>query len=342
MKYTYIISVLSYATAYPNTCDSITLSTTPSSFVAPYYASWNIDSSRNRAFFDTNFSDPALVRLAGAVGNTNIRFGGTGNDWLNYAVGGLRCPKPSEKSECLNETWAANLFALAKASSSGLVFGLSITPADSGPTPPTAPWNGTQAKALLSWALEAGYAPFALELGNERDTPTPDSLTGAQQAAAFGVLSGILDEVYASDPASRPLLVGPDPHGFHNATDDAFNERHFSYLQDFLKAAAAAGTKISAITHHEYIEVDYSNVLEPDYLDNTFSLGVQIVAAVHNVSPGMPVWAGEIGPHNGQGTTSANSRCSDNKVCGRFGSTIWYADAMASKAKAGYAAFCRQ
>ena len=34
--------------------------------------------------------------------------------------------------------------------------------------------------------------------------------------------------------------------------------------------------------------------------------------------------------------------CDNNLVCGRFGSTLWFADAMASKAKAGYAAFCRQ
>ena len=49
---------------------------------------------------------------------------------------------------------------------------------------------------------------------------------------------------------------------------------------------------------------------------------------------------GEVGPHNG-GTTP-NPDCSGTKVCGRFGSALWYADAMSAKARAGYAAFCRQ
>lgn len=223
------------------------LSTSPSSYVAPYFASWNIDSSRNRAFFDTRWDDPLLVRLTRAVGGAHIRFGGTGNDFLNYAVGGRSCPSPSPARECLNATWASNLFALANGSSSGLVFGLNISPADSGPAPPKGPWNASQAKALLAWALGAGFAPWAVELGNERDAPTPNPLTAAQQAAAFGVLSAALDEVYAAAPARRPLLVGPDPHGFHNATDADYNARKLSYLQEFLTATASAGTRISAV-----------------------------------------------------------------------------------------------
>jgi hypothetical protein len=43
--------------------------------VAPYFATWNIDSSRNRNFFDINFSDPQLGYLAGQVGGSRIRFG---------------------------------------------------------------------------------------------------------------------------------------------------------------------------------------------------------------------------------------------------------------------------
>ena len=51
-----------------------------------------------------------------------------------------------------------------------------------------------------------------------------------------------------------------------------------------------------------------------------------------------------VGPHNGDGGPGDGrlGNCSGNRVCGRFGSTLWYADSMASKAVAGYAAFCRQ
>ncbi len=88
---------------------------------------------------------------------------------------------------------------------------------------------------------------------------------------------------------------------------------------------------------HEYIEVNETSVVDPVFLDNTYNLATQVVAAVRAASPQapLPVWAGEIGPHNGQGTTSANSRCADNRVCGRFGSALWYADALGAKAKAG-------
>ena len=36
------------------------------------------------------------------------------------------------------------------------------------------------------------------------------------------------------------------------------------------------------------------------------------------------------------------ANCSSNGVCGRFGSTLWYADAMGAKARAKYAGFMRQ
>ena len=54
---------------------------------------------------------------------------------------------------------------------------------------------------------------------------------------------------------------------------------------------------------------------------------------------GMGVWAGEIGPHNG-GNSPPN--CEGEGVCGRYGSSLWYADALGSKAREGYKAFFRQ
>jgi heparanase 1 len=65
--------------------------------------------------------------------------------------------------------------------------------------------------------------------------------------------------------------------------------------------------------------------------------------AVRSVSASVEVWAGEVGPHNGGTNTGGQvPNCAGNRVCGRFGSTLWYADSMSLKAKAGYAAYCRQ
>jgi heparanase 1 len=333
----------SAAASASSSCSPVTLATQRAlSRIPPHYASWNIDSSRNRAFFDTDWSAANLLYLTSAIGGggARIRFGGSGNDALNYAVSPATgpCPPPGVNSECLNTTTATNLLSLASASNCGLIFGLNIHPAQSGPSPPRGPWNSTNAAGLLKWSLDSGFPPLALELGNEQNT----IMTAQEQAAAFSVLSGVLDSIFSSDPARRPLLVGPDTHGFHNASDHAFNGPVLKFLADFVSAMNSSGVALSAVTHHEYIEVDQDNVVDPSYLDNTLQIGVQAIAAVRAVSPSMPVWAGEIGPHNGDGSTSASSTCSGNHVCGRFGSTLWYADALGAKAAAGYAGFMRQ
>ena len=94
------------------------------------------------------------------------------------------------------------------------------------------------------------------------------------------------------------------------------------------------------MTHHEYIEIDSTNAASSSFLDNTRQIGREVVRAVRaSAFPHMPVWAGEIGPHNG-GNTPPN--CQGNGVCGRYGSTLWYADALGAKAREGYSAFFRQ
>ena len=94
------------------------------------------------------------------------------------------------------------------------------------------------------------------------------------------------------------------------------------------------------------VEINETNVIDFTFLDNTYNIATQVVAAIRAVSPTVEIWAGEVGPHNGDGGPGEIpvriANCSGNLVCGRFGSTIWYADAMSSKARAGYAAFCRQ
>jgi hypothetical protein len=256
----------------------------------PFFASFNIDGSRDRLFFDFNFSDPQFVYLASQIGAPGrIRFGGTGNDFLFYQMGAAP-PCPSGKGECLNETVWGSLSSLAGATGAPMIFGLNIHPAGSGDSPPKAAWNATNAKAALAFAKAQGAPIFGFELGNEQNT----IMTAAEQAAAFRVLSGVVDEVYGASAPDRPVLLGPDPHSFKDAGSAL--PVTVRYISDFVKAA---GDVIRFATHHEYIEIDYQNVVDPTFLDLTSTIARAVVAGVRNVSATVGVVAGEIGPHNG-------------------------------------------
>ena len=132
-----------------------------------------MDSSRDRLFFDTNWTSPTLLSLAAHIGAPGlIRFGGTGNDALYYGLGGAPpCgPTIDGKYECLNETLWDGLQALSAASSAPLIFGVNIHPASSGESPPKAAFNATNARALLLHAKARAQPLFGLELGNEQNT----------------------------------------------------------------------------------------------------------------------------------------------------------------------------
>lgn len=305
----------------------------PVSFVDPFFSSWNIDSSRNRAFFDLDLADSRLLYLASQIGNVTIRFGGTGNDLLHYGVPGSAPCRASvpDVYECLNTTWWGNLVALSHASNSSLIAALNIHPYNKS-SPPHGPWDPTNAEALLRYAKSMEQHIYALELGNEQN----GIMSPQQQAAALHVLNGVLDAVYGSG-ADRPLLVGPDPHSLHLVDADAV--KTVQYLQEYVTATTGI---LHAVTHHEYIEIDSTNVINATFLDISGELGRLVVSGVRKVAPSLRVWAGEIGPHNGGGSPSHAPNCANNKVCGRYGSTLWYADSMAAKAVAGYAAYFRQ
>ena len=86
-----------------------------------------------------------------------------------------------------------------------------------------------------------------------------------------------------------------------------------------------------------------TSVLNASFLDRTGDIARAVVAGVRAVSASAPVWAGEIGPHTGNSAGNASAGdCGGNLLCGRFGSTLWYADSMGAKAAAGYDAFFRQ
>ena len=342
--------------------EALSLNTTALFTTAPYFASWNIDSSRDRLFFNTNFAAPQLVYLASQLSGAHIRFGGTGNDYLVYDVASTPTPCTAGV-ECLNKTWIQDLWALSQAAQSPLVFGINIHPPGAS-SPPKGPWDPANARALLTYLRDAGLpAPWGLELGNEQNT----IMSAQQQAGAFVALSALLDSVYGAGAADRPALIGPDPHSFRDAGSSMAQQ--LAYIKAFITSLGSV--PLRAVTHHEYsafssplcphhllraqatprpsppppraVEIDYKNILEPGFLDTTASIAASVMQAVRSVSASVEVWAGEVGPHNGGTNTGGQvPNCAANRVCGRYGSLLWYADSMALKAKAGYAAYCRQ
>jgi heparanase 1 len=296
-----------------------------------FFASWNIDSSRQRSFFSLSLADARLRYLAGAIGGALIRFGGTGNDYLHYAVNGESCTTIPYQYECLNATWFEDLYGFSAAAASPLIFGLNIT---------QQPWDAANAVSLLRFAQARNQSFWGLELGNEQNSK---GMSAQAQAASLRVLASALDEVYGNGP-DRPLLVGPDPSGFHVAPK-ADPSGRAAKIVDFLASfAQAALPLLHAVTHHEYIEIDEVQCTNSTFLDSSREIAKAVVAAVRAVEPSgrLGVWAGEIGPHNGGGGGGRVPNCENNRVCGRFGSTLWYLDSMASKAREGYSAYFRQ
>lgn len=327
-----------------STCDVLSIdSPTPTSLTRQYFASFNIDSSRQRSYFDVDIATPQLAYLASQIGGgNNIRFGGTGNDFLYYEVPGLPpCPTTIPYiNECFNMSLWQSLTSFASSSASGLIFGLSLLPFNSTWTPNPYPkptsdwvWNSTNAAALLRHAKASGTPLWGLECGNEDNSK---GWAASQQASALVELTRVLDDVYGDGP-DRPVLVGPDASGFHDAVVGGRNAAILAYMVDFLNQTQSF---LRAITHHEYIEITYENVLNHTFLDATRDIADAVVAAVRAVNATTEIWAGEIGPHNGGDFPNPN--CASNRVCGRFGSALWYADAMSAVARAGYSAFQRQ
>ena len=300
------------------------------------FASWTIDPSRNRGLFNVDFRDARLVYLASQIGGGVIRFGGGGADTTIFATeaGGAACPAPLRPGfECLNTTTLDALLDLSAAARAPLVVGLALCPAPRGPSS----WNATVAAAEIAHIRARAALPIlGYELGNEC---IAHGVSPGEQAAAFGELARVLDD--AAFPAgARPRLYGPDADG---AGSSGPPKALCAFLAAFVAATNALEGGLAAVTHHEYIQLTADTVLNATVLDWTRTNAAAVVAAVRSANATVPIWAGETALHTGNSAgDSLVANCSGNGLCGRFGSVIWYADAMGAKAAAGYALFARQ
>jgi hypothetical protein len=227
------------------------------------------------------------------------------------------------------------VLALTAGAASPVVLGLNILP--DGNTPAAAPWDPTNARALLEFVRDHAAVPLAgVQLGNERNSY---GFSPSEQAAAFHVLAGVVADVFPA--GARPALVGPDADCAHGpAFFNTSTANMCAYIEAFV-----AGTNgiLGAATYHEYLELTNVTELEPAFLDASGANAAAVVAAVRRANATLPVWAGELAAHTGDSPpNSLVAACNGNGLCGRFGSALWYADSMAAKARAGTAAFFRQ
>lgn len=347
-----------------------------------HFVCWNIDASANRGFFqrDLDVGKPYGRQLAYQASQVTamhgngtgrgqpfslLRFGGSGNDALVYEFGSTKCPPPGPPPgkdfagdiKCLNQTWWRNLLGFANASNARIVFGVSepkwtgcgeaqaptCGPDRKAPCPPCRPWNATNAREILEWTIGNGldHLLYGFELGNEVD----GLYTGAGQARNLQILHNLTLELWP-DPATRPVLLGPD--AAHQDVADVkppFPTPRDAYVFDFFKTAGELNLPIAGATLHKYIETTTARDTNATRLDETttrFAIFQNQVnngwAASGSSRPPPRAWGGEVGPHNGGAPPCDHS----SMRWATFADSLWYADSLGSTAKLGFAALCRQ
>jgi len=190
------------------------------------------------------------------------------------------------------------------------------------------PWDPRNARQILQWTIDNHFDHllFGFELGNEQNA----KYTAQQAAADIQVLHNLTLELWP-DASKRPVLLGPDPHSYHNSEIDM-------YVKDWLKETRKLGVPIFAATHHEYTEVDSTSFTSAAALSVSGEIAAAVNASVRGEDPTVHIVGGEIGPHNGGSPTCTH----DYMRWASFGDSLWYADALAAKARNGYYALCRQ
>ena len=345
-----ILCILCFSAVQSTAADMTTsaivslVSTEVISTLQPTYASWNIDSSCNRGFHHTNFSNPNLVAAASGLYPSRLRFGGSGNDYLVYGLspGSPECAALTPErcsyftSGCLNSSHWEELYSLAQQSRSDFIFGLSFGLAQGCAEGAAYKWNSTNAASLLAYLNTHGQALYGFELGNEinnclsgtakgygtcniDDKPCP--IAAKQQADALVDLANML-----SHALPNAVVIGPDTGGASPK----------EWLEALLPLVQSA--KLHAVTHHVYNGISRTTFNSSKQLDSPLPEISWYTSVLSQLAPTAQVWAGENGPTGG----GDDGTCGTHSVCGTFASTLWYADDMALRAKHGFVQYQRQ
>ena len=130
--------------------------------------------------------------------------------------------------------------------------------------------------------------------------------------------------------SSRPKIIGPDIHGFHSGSFGLSDNEKLNFLVQFAQNCSKLGVPLHALTHHEYIEVEQYSSKPPSasLLDNTASIARQVRSRLDAVVPGIEIWAGEIGPHNGR-----SPGCDHNSLrWANWADSFWQAETLCNSA----------
>lgn len=319
----------------------------------PTFASFNVDGSCNRGFHQTNFSNPNLIAAAASLAPAILRFGGSGNDALVYGLtpGSPECasvPAPPPPLApgcdyvtpgCLNASHLETLLGLTDGAGIHLLFGVSWGLPQACAAGSSYVWNASNAQVLLDYLVARNASVWGMELGNEVNNGGPTTAcnqTAAAQAAAFGVLAGLLD---ASTPLASTHLVGPDT-GYLAAEE---------WLATLLPLIAAAPPRANGegllygITHHVYNGLTRKNYDSPSQFDSVLPEIAWYTSVINNGQQwptGLKplTWAGENGPIGG----GDDGSCGANATCGTYATSMWYADDMGLRSAAGFSQYQRQ
>lgn len=307
------------------------------------YASWNIDPSCNRGFHHIDYSNKNLAAAARGLSPSRMRFGGSGADALVYGLSAnaSECagipPAPAPPSPdcvyctpgCLNGTHLDGIFSLARQAGADVIFGVSFSIHEACAAGATYNWSrGTgrqNAQNLMDGMKARGIKPFALEAGNEINN---NNVEGAPCQFTPEMQAGFMSDLASMAAATLPgtLLVGPDTGG---GAPLAWLEALLPMLPSHL---------LRAVTHHVYNGVDRRTWNSSKQLDNSAAEIAWYSNVTASLAPGVAVWAGENGPTGG----GNDGTCGADSVCGNYASSLWYADDMATRARAGFASYQRQ
>lgn len=306
------------------------VSNTAVSVTEPTYASWNIDSSCNRGFHRTSFSNPNLLLAARGLAPSRLRFGGSGNDALVYGLtpGSPECADIPPATDCgyttpgcLNASHWDSLFSLAKNSGSDFIFGVSYELPQACAEGASYVWNATNAGTLLAYLQQSGQNVWGFELGNEvnNNGGSPCNATPHAQAEATLTFAAMVKKVLPD-----AVMIGPDS-GYRDWQ---------AWLSAYLPIVAAESGVLHAVTHHVYAGVGRTSFNSPMALDADRPEIEWYTTTLRALAPGSQIWAGEDGPIGG----GNSGTCGDpgTTICGTYASSVWYADDLANRALHGF------
>eukprot|EP00937_MAST-01D_sp_MAST-1D-sp2_P001994 g1994.t1 len=320
-----------------------------------------------------DLASPKLRMLVAALGpGATLRIGGSKDKDVGYAMGdafpgslpygGAGC----RPDLCLNSSRWDAINAFAAATGSRLVFGLSY-PISSGSgggggggggssddgDSDSGVWNSSNAEALFAYTRAAGHAVYGFELGEELTRFQLGTRAFDDYVTAYRKAAALLRDAWAgeggSNSSSRPLLMGPCPGmswpqlqtwfpAFLNGTRGALDAAvYHSYNQVVVAASDKDGRRLPRTL--------YLNLTAPSDGGSGNTVGASagdtgwqadaMRSFVAAQNPGLPLWLGEGGPHNGGGGGPGLGSHT-------FLDTFYYLDALGVTTEMGHFAFGRQ